>query len=259
MCDPHRAVHRGAADRPVASRDDLAGTPAEAALDVHVEQEELLAADRVEHARVTLGDPELAHDRGGRVAAPVDRAVGLLDQRTQPTGHVRVLVIERQRLEVPACEVVDREHQHLDRGATDLVAVDAALPDRAQLELTRLPDVAGVSLLDGLEHGHAPLVEAELDRPVQRGRAAVAVGSGVNHETGEVAPHRLRDELLEHRAHHEVGLVSVHRRLDDLGRVDNLDGHVVTHLGKRDVRALAQAVVGGGNKQDPQRVLRDRG
>ena len=171
---------------------------------------------------MTLGGADLAHHGGGGVTAPVDRAVGLLDQRAQPAGDVRVVVVQRERLEVAAREVVDRHDEHLDRGVPDLVAVDAALPDRTHLELAGLPDVAGVGVLGRLEHGHAPLVHAELDRPVKRGGAAVAVRAGVDDQAGVLAPHRLWDELLEHRAHDQVGLVGVDRCLDQLGRVDHL-------------------------------------
>ena len=167
MGDPHGAVYGGAADRAVAGGDDVARTAAEPALGIDVEQVELGPRDRVEHARMSLCGAYLAHHGGGGVAAPVDRAIGLLDQRTQPAGHLRVVVVERRRLEVTAREVVYREHQHLDGGAAHLVAVDTALADRPHAELAGLPDVAGVGLLDGLEHGHAPLVHAELDRPVE--------------------------------------------------------------------------------------------
>ena len=258
MRDPHGAVDGRAADRAVARGDDVPRTAAEAALGIHVEQEELDAGDRVEHAGMTLGGADLADHGGGRVAAPVDRAVGLLDQRAQPAGHVRIVVVERERLEVTAREVVDREHQHLDRGAAHLVAVDAALANRPHAELAGLPDVAGVGLLDGLEHGHAPLLHAELDRPVERRGTAVAVRTRMDDEAGVLAPHRLGDELLEHRAHDEVGLVRLDGGLDDLARVDDLDGDVVPHLGEGDVATLAQAVMRGRHEQDAQRLLCDR-
>ena len=207
---------------------------------------------------MALGGADLADHAGGRLAAPVDRAVGLLDQRTQPAGHVRIVVVQRRRLEIAAREVVDREDQHLDGGAAHLVAVDAALADRPHAEFAGLPDVAGIGLLDRLEHGHAPLVHPELDRPVERRGAAVAVRTGMDDQARVLAPHRLGDELLEHRAHDEVGLVHLDGALDEVARVDDLDGDLVSHLGQGDVAALAQAVVRGGDEQDAKRVLRGR-
>ena len=164
-----------AADRAVAGGDDLAGAAAQAALEVRAEEEEVDALDRVEHARVTLGGADLAHDAGGAVRAPVDRAVGLLHQRAQTAGHVRVVVVERRRRVALAPVVVHGLGDGLDGAATDLMAVQAALADLARAELARGPDVAGVGLLVGLQEGDSPFVHAELDGPVQRGRTAVAL------------------------------------------------------------------------------------
>jgi len=132
------------------------------------------------------------------------------------------------------------------------------LPTGSHPELAGLPDVAGVHLPDSLEHGHAPLLHPELDRPVERRGTAVAVRAGMDDEAGVLAPHRLGDELLEHRAHDQVGPVDLDGPLDERRRVDDLDGDVVAHLGEGDVRALAEAVVRGRHEQDPERVLRDR-
>ena len=77
MADPDRAVHGRAADGAVPLRDDLTGLAAQCILGVDAEQVELGARDRVEDARVAFGGADAAHDRGGRVRVPVDRAVAL--------------------------------------------------------------------------------------------------------------------------------------------------------------------------------------
>jgi hypothetical protein len=97
------------------------------------------------------------------------------------------------------------------------VAIDAALAGRAHREDPRRPDVAGVGLLDGFEHRHAPLLRADLDGPVQRRRATVAARSGVHHQATVVSPHRLGDERLEHRTHDQLWLMLGHGGLDLVG------------------------------------------
>ena len=257
--DPDRAVDGRAADGAVAGGDDLAGAAAQAALEVRAEQEEVDALDRVEHARVALGGADLAHDAGGAVRAPVDRAVGLLHQRAQTAGDVRVVVVERRRRVALAPVVVHGLGDGLDGAATDLMAVEAALADLAGGELARGPDVAGVGLLVGLQEGDPPLVHAELDGPVQRGRTTVALRARVDHEAAVVVPDRLRDERLQERAHDQLGLVRRDRGLHLVALRDNLDLDVVALLGEGDENPLGQTVVGGDEEEDPQRVRRRHG
>ncbi len=120
-----------------------------------------------------------AADHGGRrVRAPVDRAVGLADQRPGPAGDARIAVVDRRGRPSAGGDGRDRVDDGVDRGAPDLVAVEAALACLARAERPRGPDVAAVDLAGRLEHRHAPLGHPELDRPVERGRPAIALGPG---------------------------------------------------------------------------------
>ena len=127
------------------------------------------------------------------------------------------------------------------------------LPTSRAREGARGPDIAGVDVAVGLEHRHAPLAHAELDRPVQRRRSAVAPRAGVHDQAAMLRPDRLRDHLLEHRAHDQLRPVLADRRLHRGGRVDHRDRHLVAELGQRDPGALAEAVVRRHQEQDPQR------
>jgi hypothetical protein len=64
-------------------------------------------------------------------------------------------------------DLVDRLDERLDRDAAGLVAVEAALAHVARRKAAAGPDVAGVGFAVGLEHGHPPLLLAQLDRPVE--------------------------------------------------------------------------------------------
>ena len=82
VADPDGSVDRRAADRAVPLRDDLAGYAAQRVLAMDAEEMELDPPDRVDHAGVALSGADAADHRRRRVGAPVDRAVGLPDQRT---------------------------------------------------------------------------------------------------------------------------------------------------------------------------------
>src|SRR5262249_9268945 len=110
----------------------------------------------------------------------------------------------------------------------------------------------GVRVLGGLQHGDAPLAVAELDRPVQRGRAAIALRARVHDQALVLAPDALRDERLQHRADDELRLLRGDRRFHLMPGADDLDRHVVPELRERDVRALAEAVVGTDQEEDLQ-------
>ena len=116
--------------------------------------------------------------------------------------------------------------------------------------------VAGVELAVGLEHRDAPCRRAELDRPVQRRRPAVAPRARVHDQAAMLRPDRLRDHRLEHRADDQLRAVLVHGRLHRGGRVDDGDRHLVAQLGQRDPRALAEAVVSRYEEEHPQRPPR---
>ena len=197
------------------------GAAAQRPLVVDAEEMELRALDRVEHPGVALRGADLADHAVGALRAPVDRADVLAHQRARPAGRP-----SRGPARAVLAAVGDpahRLHERLDRGAADLVAVQAALPDRARAEAARGPDLAGVELAARLEHGHPPLAHPELDRPVQRRRSPVAPRAGVHDQTAMRGPDRLRDQLLQHRAHDQLRAVLADRGLHRGGRVDHRD------------------------------------
>jgi hypothetical protein len=247
--DPDRAVDGRAADRAMALGDDRARRPGQRLLAVHVEEMELGAVDRVAHARMPLGGADLAYHGVGRVRAPVDRAHVLLHQRARAAGDARIAVVERIRRRA-GHDLLDRLHEGVDRRAANLVAIEAALADVADRERARGPDVTAVDLAVGLQDRHAPGVERELDRPVERRRSAIAGRSRMHDQAPVARPDRLRDDLLEHRADDQLRSLPRDGRLHRRRRVDDLDGDVVAELGERDIRALAQAVVSGDEEED---------
>ena len=248
--DPDGAVDGRSADRAGALGDDLARTAAQYPLVMDAEEMELRALDRVEHPGVALGGADLADHAVGALRVPVDRADGLAHQRARPAGHSRGVELGRfAAVDDPA----HRLHERLDRGAADLVAIEAALPDLARAEVACGPHSAGVELAVGLEHRHPPLAHPELDRPVQRRRSAVAPRTRVHDQTAMPGPDRLGDQLLQHRAHDQLRAVLADRRLHRGGRVDHRDRHVVAELGQRDPGSLTEAVVRRHEEQDPQR------
>ena len=249
VADPHGAVDRGAADRAVALGDDRPGLAAQRGLPVAAEQVEWRIVEMVEHAGVALGGADAAQDGLGRVARPVDRAVGLPEQRAQAAPRARVVVVQRLGRDVAAHGV----HDGVDRGAPHLVAVQARLARALrERERARRPDVACVDLVRGLEHGHAPLGGTGLDRPVQRRRATIALRAGMDDQAAMPGPDRLGDDRLEHRADDQPGPVLGHRGLHLGARAHDLHRNAVAELGQRDLDALAEAVVGGDEEEDSQ-------
>ena len=209
---PHRAVDRCPADGSVALGDDLACAPAQRLLAMGAEQMKAGALDLVEHAGMALAGTNLANDRVGGVGLPVDRAQLLAHQRARLAGHLRISGIQPLGGGAPG-HLGDRLDDCVDRGATDFVAVEAALPHLASGEAAVGPDVTGVGLAIGLEHGHAPLGLAELNRPIERGGPAVALRTGMHDQAAPGCPDRLRDELLEHGTDDQIGPVALHRGL----------------------------------------------
>ena len=248
--DPHRAVDGRAAHGAVPRSDDLARPPTQRVLAVDAEQMERLAADAVEHARVALGGADPAHDDVGLLRRPVDRALRLPDQRPRAPGDARIGVVERTRRDVAGGHVADRLHDGVDGRATHLVAVQAALARLAHRERTARPDVAAVHLVRRLQHRDAPAIGADLDRPVERRRAAVADRARVHDQAAVAIGDRGGDDRLEHRADDQLGPVAGDGGLHlEPGR-DHRDGDLVALLAERDLRALAQAVVSGDEEQD---------
>jgi hypothetical protein len=207
VADPDGAVDGRAADRAVALGDDLARGAAQPRLAMGAEEAEAV----IEQARVALVGVDAADDRRRRVLGPVDPPA---QHWTLAAGDGGVGVVERFAPGLARGDLADGLDDRLDRGAADLVAVEAALAGGAHGERARGPDVAAVELVVGLEHGHAPLGRLQLDRPVQRRRAAVAHRARVDDEAAMPRPDALGDDRLEHRAHDQLGLVAGDRGLD---------------------------------------------
>ena len=165
---PHRAVERGSTDRAVTLRDEFAGPAAQRPLRVRPELVKVGAFDCVEHAGVTVARAHLPQNTLGQVGLPVDRANLLGHQRQAwPRRHSRQVGRYRWRF-ADQYKSVDRVEDGLDRRATDLVPVQAALGRLPHAELARRPHLSGVDILDGLQHGHSPIRLIQLDCPIQR-------------------------------------------------------------------------------------------
>ena len=231
--DPDGAVDGGAADCAAALGDDRAGSAAQRSLGVRAEEVELHVADPVEHAGIALGGTDLAEDPGARIRGPLDRALRLAQHRKRAPGDVGVVVVERGRREARVVDAGDGLDERLDGAPAHLVAVEAALADGARRELARAPDVTAVHLAGGLEHGHAPLAHAELDRPVERRRAAVPDRARVNDEAAVLRVHRLRDDLREEGADDQLGPVHLDCGLHGRPGVHHRHRHLVSELGQR--------------------------
>ena len=147
--DPDGAVDGRAADRAVALGDDLARRAAQRALAVGAEEVERRARRR---RRARPGGPR-RHGRCGsrlcgRVRSPSrSRASAWRHQRARPGPMTRGSSRSRAARR-PAPSAIRRmaSTTRLDRGAADLVAVQAALARLARRERARGPDVAAVDL-----------------------------------------------------------------------------------------------------------------
>ena len=207
---------------------------------------ELGSGEPIEYARMALRGAQAAQHGHRGVALPIDRPFALAHRRTRPRDRGRL-----------AARAAGGERAHglddsFDRGAADLVTVQAALADPARGERARRPYIAAVEHRAGLEHGDAPFALAALDRPVQRRRPAVADRSGMDHQAAVAPPHRLGNDRLEHRADDDVRGVRAHGADDRRGVLDNRDLDPVPELAQRDLHALAETVVRRGEQQDPQ-------
>ncbi len=251
--DPHRAVHGGPADRAVPGGQHGAGhRAAQPVLGVAAVQEELPPVQLVEHAGLGVGGAQLAQHGGGVVLLPVDPAGLLAQEGPQFAAHVGPAVVQRLRGEQPALVALDGQQDGLQGGVGDLTAVQLALAAGGHGEVDGRPDVAGVHLLDGLQHGHAPPLRPLGDRPVERGGAAVALGAGVHDQDGPGGPDVPRHGLGEHRADDQFGIGAFHRRPHLFVAERELDGDLVAALPQLGVDALGQAVERTGDQENAQ-------
>ena len=258
--DPHGAVARAAQDRPVARRHDGARCRAreargERALGVGAEEAASDAQHLVAHARHAVGGADLPQHGGRGVARPVDRAVGLLHRRPQPSAHAGTRVVQRPR-PLAAPDAVDRFAHRRQGRLGDLVAVQAAFRGVAHGEGPRRPDVARVHLAVRLEHGDAPLALALLHRPVERRGAAVALDAGVHDEAAMPPPHRLGDRALEEGRDDELGRPERDRLLGDAVVDVELERELVAVARELRPEPLRQAVERVAEEQDAHQQIR---
>ena len=241
--EPHRAIHRGAAQRALALRDHRTGVgPTQRAFGVGVEEPAVHAGDAVGEAGKAVRRAQLPQHRRRVVARPVDAALVLLHERALGAMHTRIRIVERHRREVALRKLLHRLQHRGGGGLGHLVAVEAALSRRAHGKSPRRPDVAAVHDSVGLQHGDAPLRFVVHDRPVERRGATVADDARVHHQTDLFAPHRLGNGPLEEGRDDEIG-PEQRDRLDGDVVVDvEFDGHLVAARAQLDAQALGEAV-----------------
>ena len=109
----------------------------------------------------------------------------------------------------------------------------------------------GVEIAVGLEHRHAHSFMPELDRPVERGGAAIAQRAGVDDQAAVPRPDRLGDETSSGSgAAISSGACALDGRLHRGRGVDHCHVDPVAQLLELDQGALAQAVVRGDQEED---------
>ena len=252
MRDPDGAVHGRAADGAVPLGQDLSGCALLPILRMRSVEVERSAEQIIQHAGRAVGGRDLPHDGGGRVSAPVDGAVALTHRRPQTAANLGLVIGERFRLEAPRCKLGD-SLQHAEHGRFgDLLAIQAALRGRGvvQRKLVGRPDGTGIHLGRSLQDCHSPRLLAVHDRPVERGRPAIALDSGMHDQTDESGPDRFGDRRLEHRGDDELGRVVGHRPQHGVFARGQRHRHRVAALGKLDLEPLAEAVVRRGQEMN---------
>ncbi len=249
--DPHRPVAGGPADRAVPAGQDRAGLAAQLVFGMPADQVIPGAADLIQHAGAGVGRAQLGQHPLGAIARPVDPAVGLPARRTPPSGDVGAAVVQRLGPAAAAGEPRHRQQHRRDRGVGDLGPVRVALGAAGHREVHAGPDVAGVHLPVRLQDRDTPARGAVHDRPVQRRRAAVPPGSGVDDEARASRPDVRGNRRGQHRRDDQVRVVAADPVPHHLVPEGQLDRHLVAAVGEFGVHPLRHAVIGAGQEQDP--------
>ena len=97
------------------------------------------------------------------------------------------------------------------------------------------------------------------DRPVQRGRSAVAPGTGMDHDRGIRRPHLLGHPVTQERADHHVRLDGRDRRPERVVATRHLHGDLVPGRLQLGPRPLGQAVERRAEQHDPTAAAPRRG
>ena len=252
--DPDRAIRGSPADRAVPPGQDGPGAAAQLIFGVPAEQVVLGVADLVQHAGAGVGRPQLGEYRFGGFGWPVDLPAGLATRWTQAADDVRSAIIQRLGPVPAAGEPGHRQQHRLDRGVRDLGPVGRAFRVAGQRELHGGPDVTGVHLRVRLQHGDAPARGAAHDRPVQRGRAAIAHRARVDDEARPGRPDVRGNRPGQHRGDDQVGVIAADPVPHHVVCQGQFDRYLVPAVGEFGMHALRHAVVGAGNKQDPHVV-----
>ena len=251
--DRDRAIRGSPADRAVPPGHNGPGAAAQLVFGVPAEQVVLRVADLVQHAGAGVGRVQLGEHRFGGFGLPVDLPVGLATRWTQAA----VTSVALSRTERAGADLVARRTwptaSTASAGVGDLGPVGRALRVAGHRELHGGPDVAGVDLRVRLQHGDAPARGAAHDRPVQRGRAAVADGARVDDEARPGRPDVRGNRPGQHRGDDQVGVIAADPVPHHVVSQGQFDRYLVPAVGEFGMHALRHAVVGTGNKQDPHR------
>ena len=257
MADPHRAIDRAAQQRRAAPRQQRtrrrrrAARHHGAAGGVGIEQAARLAPEGIEHARKAIGRRDLAQHRGSVVALPVDAALGLGHQRQPPPRPVRRYGALGRGLQAAGHEALQRPLHCHHGGLGGFAPVHAGLAGPGtHVEGLPGPDLARVVVVHGLQHGHAPVLFATHEHPVQRAGALVTRHAGVHHQAHGPRPDRCRYAPLEEGREHQVRPEQRHGLLGHrIGDVQ-LHRHLVPLRAQQAEEPLAQAVETVGEQQD---------
>ena len=122
------------------------------------------------------------------------------------------------------------------------MAIDRSLAPPPQRESRLGPDRTGVHFRLRLQYRNAPLGQATLDRPIERGRAAITRNARMHDQAGMTRPDRDGNRPLEKRCHDQIRHEPRHGLLGDgIGDVE-LDADLVAQRTQLAIQTLGQAV-----------------
>jgi hypothetical protein len=189
--DPQGAVDGRTQDRRLSPGDHLAGNAAaQRVFRADIIEVAGLAEQFIGDTGEAVGGVDPGKNVRGIVALPVDRAIGLFEQRPLAAAQRRIGGSERRRHEAARRKALDGLQYGARRGFAHLVAVEARFLRLTHGERLACPDRPAIHLAGRLQHSDAPGRLAFLNRPVERRRTAIADDPRMHDQAGVLLPDR---------------------------------------------------------------------